>query len=154
VLEESEQMDRASAEQYIRHVDGVRARWVKTMYDKDVEDPVLYDMVVNLKTLTVPGICAVVVGTLQRPEFTVTDDVRARFTDFRLACRVKAALASASETRALSLEVEARGGRVEISGSAPVLASGQTGDQIAEIARAVPGVEETHLKVEWFDPYP
>jgi hypothetical protein len=28
------------------------------------------------------------------------------------------------------------------------------GDQIAEIAQSVEGVEEVRLKVEWFDPYP
>ena len=153
-LEESEQMDQATAEQYIRHVDGVRARWVKMMYGEDIDDPALYDMVINLKTLSVPAACSVVAATARQPDFTVTAEVKARLTDFRLACRVKAALASASDTRALAFEVEARGGEVEVSGTAPVLSSGRMGDQIAEIARSVPGVEEARLKVEWFDPYP
>jgi cytidylate kinase len=48
-LMEGEGMDSASAEQYIRHVDGVRARWVKMMYGEDIEDPFLYNMVINLK---------------------------------------------------------------------------------------------------------
>jgi len=43
---------------------------------------------------------------------------------------------------------------VEVSGSAPMLATGESGDRIAEIARAVQGVTLVRLKVQWFDPYP
>jgi cytidylate kinase len=153
-LMEAEGMDATSAEQYIRHVDGVRARWVKMMYGEDIEDPALYNMVINLKTLSIPAACAIVTKAAEQPDFAVTDAVKVRLLDFRLTCWVKVALARASETRALDLQIEARGGAVDVSGSAPALKSGQMGEQIVEIAQSVEGVEEVRLKVEWFDPYP
>jgi cytidylate kinase len=151
---ETEGMDATSAEQYIRHVDGVRARWIKTMYGEDINDPVLYNMVINLTTLSLPAACNIVTKAVQQPDFAVTDEVRAKLLDFRLACRVKLALAKASETRALDLRIEGRDGEIDVFGSAPAFKSGAMGEQIVEIARSVPGVEAVHLQLEWFDPYP
>lgn len=153
-LMESEGMDSTSAEQYIRHVDGVRARWVKMMYGEDIEDPVLYNMVINLKTLSIPAACAIVTKAAEQPDFAVTDEVKAKLMDFRLACRVKLALAKARETRSLDLRIEAHGGEVDVFGAVPALSSGKMGEQIVGTARSVEGVEEVRLKVEWFDPYP
>ena len=153
-LMESEGMDSTSAEQYIRHIDGVRARWVKMMYGKDVEDPVLYNVVINLKTLSIPAACAIVTKAAEQPDFAVTDEVKAKLLDFRLACRVKLALAKARETRSLDLRIEGHGGVVDVFGAAPALSSGKMGEQIVEIARSAEGVEEVRLEVEWFDPYP
>jgi cytidylate kinase len=153
-LMESDEMTSTSAEEYIRHVDGARARWVKMMYGQDIDDPALYDVVINLKTLSVPAACVIVANAIQQPDFAVTDEVKAKLMDFRMACRVKAALASARETRALDLRIDGHDGVIEVSGSAPVLKSGRVGDEIVEIARSVSGVEEVRLNLEWFDPYP
>jgi cytidylate kinase len=153
-LMESDEMDAISAEQYIRHVDGVRARWVKMMYGRDIEDPVLYNMVINLKTLSILSACAIVTKAAEQPDFAVTDAVKAKLADFRSASRVKVALAGARETRALDLEVKGYDGVIEVTGSAPALSSGKMGDRIVEVARSVPGVDEVRLNLEWFDPYP
>ncbi|MGD8697781.1 MAG: cytidylate kinase family protein [Gemmatimonadales bacterium] len=151
---ETEGMDEASAEQYIQHVDGVRARWIKTMYGEDIDDPVLYNMVINLRTLSLPAACNIVTKAVQQPDFAVTDDVRTKLLDFRLACRVKLALAKADDTRALDLRIEAHEGELDVFGSAPTLKSGDVGERIVEIAHSVAGVEAVHLQLEWFDPYP
>ena len=153
-LMESDGMDSTSAEQYIRHVDAVRARWVRMMYGEDIYDPVLYNMVINLKTLSVPAACAIVTKAAEQPDFAVTDEVKTKLMDFRLACRVKLALARARDTRALDLRIEGHGGGIDVFGAAPALSSGKMGEQIVEIARSVEGVEEVRLKIEWFDPYP
>jgi len=153
-LMEAEGMDEASAEQYIRHVDGVRARWIKTMYGEDINDPVLYNMVINLKTLSLPAACSIVTRAVQQPDFAITDEVKAKLLDFRLACRVRLALAMASDTRALDLRIEAHEGEIDVFGSAPAFKSGMTGERIVEIVHTVPDVKGVRLQVEWFDPYP
>jgi cytidylate kinase len=153
-LTETEGMNATEAEQYIRHVDAVRERWVKMMYGKDVGDPLLYNMVINLKTLTVSGACAMVTKTAEQPDFAITHAVRARLLDFRLACRVRLALAKKRRTRALDLQIEAHGGEIDVFGTAPALKSGNMGEQIVQTARSVEGVEEVRLRLEWFDPYP
>lgn len=153
VMSESE-MDRATAERYILDVDQARARWVKAMYDEDIMDPGLYDLVIRLGPITVEGACAVVAKVVAQPEFALTDDVHTALHDFLTACRVRLALVSETELRALDLDVAVKGGVAEVTGEAPLLKTGRVGNRIVELAREVPGVEQVRLKVEWFDPYP
>jgi cytidylate kinase len=154
VLTETERMDQGAAERFIQQVDAQRARWVRMMYGEDIEDPALYDMVVNLEAMSIPVACELLATTLTQPDFAITDRVRMQLADFRLACRVKLALVTAPETRGFGLEVAAQDNVVEVSGAAPLQATGKTGDRISEIARAVPGVAAVRLKLQWFDPYP
>lgn len=153
VMQESD-MDAATAEAYIRHVDESRRRWVKMMYGEDILDPALYDLVISLETMTVEGACAVTVKMLAQPEFAITNEVRSKLIDFRTSCRVKLALLSETELRSLDLDAEAEDGVVVITGEAPVLKSGGMGRRIVELAREVPDVDEVRLRVDWFDPYP
>jgi cytidylate kinase len=154
VLVEHEGMTPDAAERHIREVDAGRARWVKMMYGEHIEDPALYDVVINLATMSIDAACALTAATLEQPEFAVTDERRATLENFRLACRVKRALVIDPDTRGLPLEAVAHAGVVEVSGSAPLLSTGETGDRIAEISRAVSGVKQVRLRLEWFDPYP
>jgi cytidylate kinase len=154
VLMETEGMTRDAAERHIQDVDAARARWVKMMYGEHIDDPALYDVVINLADGSIPAACAVLARTVQQPEFAVTNAVRTALESFRLACRVKLALITEPDTRGFPLEVEAAGGVVEVSGSAPLLSTGETGDRIAQVARSVNGVREIRLKLQWFDPYP
>lgn len=154
VVREQTGMSAAEARAYIREVDTARMRWVEVMYGEDVMDPALYDLVINLATLTVEGSCEIVARALRGPELTITDGVRARLEAFSLACQVKLALAGDAELGSLELDAEAEDGLVSISGEAPLRKSGRTGERIVELARAVPGVRQVRLKIEWFDPYP
>jgi cytidylate kinase len=154
VLMDAERMDREAAERTIQRVDAERARWVKMMYGEHIDDPALYDVVINLATMSVDAACALTAETLRQPEFTVTAEVLLALDNFRLACRVKRALVTEPDTRGFPLEVTVHDGLAEISGSAPLLSTGETGDRIAAISRAVPGVRQVHLKLQWFDPYP
>jgi cytidylate kinase len=154
VLMKADGMDRQPAEAHIHEVDAARARWVKMMYGERIDDPTLYDAVINLTTTTIPSACALLTATVTQPGFEITDEVKAAFRRFRLACRVKRALVTEPDTRGFPLEVDARDGVVEISGSAPLVSTGETGDRIAQVARAVPGVRQIRLKVQWYDPYP
>ena len=90
----------------------------------------------------------------EQSDFAVTKEVKLKLLDFRMACRVKLALARARDTRALDLRIEADGGEIDVFGTAPALSSGQTGEEIVDVARSVEGVETVRLKLEWFDPYP
>jgi len=147
-------MDAAEAERYIRDLDESRARWVKVMYGEDIMDPALYDLVINLETMSVEGACALAGRTAEQAEFTLTGSVRDRLGDFRLSCEVRLAMAGDPDLRSLELEADARGGVAVITGHVPLHTSGRTGDRIHQVAGGVPGVREVQMKVDWFDPYP
>ncbi len=154
ILQESEDMDRTSAERYLHNVDDARARWIRTMYGEDINDPALYDIVLNLEQVNFTVACCMLESTVKQTEFNLSDDVLDRLKDFQLECHVRLALASATETRAIDFEIEATSGIVSVAGSAPVLPSGRTGDAIHEIVQSVQGVKEINFNINWFDPLP
>ncbi len=147
-------MSRSAAERYLHDVDDARARWVRTMYGEDINDPALYDIVLNLDQVNFTVACGMLESTVKQTEFNLTDDVLNRLKDFRLECHVRLALARAPDTRALDLEIDSTSGLVSVAGSAPVLPSGRTGDNILEIVQSVRGVKEVNFNIQWFDPLP
>ncbi len=146
------------AEQVITERDANRRRWTEAMYGVDLDDPRLYDLVVNLETMSIPSACAIVEAAARRPEYVVTDEVRAKLQDHLLACRVRVALATEPASRGLDLEVSARSGVVVITGQVPraemlTHVSSRWEKEIIAIAEAVPGVTDVHLAARTFDPY-
>ena len=81
LLDAHHRMSRRAAEDFIRSVDQERKRWVKITYGEDVEDPSLYDLTVNLRTLSPESACATIEEAASRPAFRVTDEVRGRWAD-------------------------------------------------------------------------
>ncbi len=153
-LMESEGMERGAAEAYIRDVDDARARWVRLIHGVDIADPSLYDLVVSLETFSIPDVCELLVRLVEQPELAITPERLADLWDFRIQSQVNLALLEDLGTQSLNLEARVRRGIVEVTGQAPMTRTGDVGDRIAEIVSAVPGADELHLKLEWFDPYP
>ncbi len=151
-------MKREAAIEYIRQVDLERARWTRFIYDADLREPELYDLVVDLEVLSLKSACAVIAEAARQPEFAVDGDVQAALRDFALACRVKVALATEPATRPLELEVSAVGGVVNIEGTAPEAAmlthvSSRLHQEVREVALAVEGVRGVELELREFDAY-
>lgn len=153
-LVRTDPMGREAAEAYIRDVDDARARWIKVLYGEEILDPSLYDMVMNLETFTISDVCAVLCRTIRQPEFQLTEERRNDLNDFRIGCQVQLALLEDLGTQTLDLEASFRRGVAVVRGQAPILKKGDVGNRILEIVRAVPGVKEVQLELEWFDPYP
>jgi cytidylate kinase len=79
-------MSRRAAEEFIRTVDRERERRVQAMFGLDVEDPSLYDLTVNLRKLSLDSACAAIAEGASRPQFRITDEVRARHRAFAAEC--------------------------------------------------------------------
>ncbi len=82
-------LDRKAAEEFIRNVDQERRRRVRFMYHADVEDPSLYDLTVNLRTLSLDVACAAVVEATGGERFSITPAVRAELEAFAAASRAR-----------------------------------------------------------------
>jgi cytidylate kinase len=80
-------LTRKAAEEFIHDVDEDRRRWVKLMYQADVEDPSLYDLTVNLQSISVETVCEIISATAAQPQYAVTDDVKSRLEAFASTCR-------------------------------------------------------------------
>lgn len=75
------------AEEFIHNVDQERRRWVRLTFGVDVEDPGLYDLTVNLRSLSLEAACAAIAETAARPEFHLREEGRAALEIFARECR-------------------------------------------------------------------
>ena len=151
-------LSRQTAEQYINNVDENRIRWTRFMYDVDLRDPQLYDVLINLEKMSIPSACDIVVEAAKSPEFQITEKVRAELVDFALACRVKVTMATHPASRGLDLEVTASDGNIQISGEVPkpimlTHASSRWENELTQIAKSVDGVRRVELSIQPFDAY-
>jgi cytidylate kinase len=141
---------------YIQKVDEGRLRWSRFLYNVDLTDPGLYDLVLSLESMSIRSACSVVTATARQPEFEVSADVRGKLADFALACRVRLAFATQPASRGLDLVVKAAAGIVSVSGDVPEAARlASTGTRMEQelrtIAAAVDGVAGVEVSVRPFD---
>jgi cytidylate kinase len=155
---ERQKLSRQTAEHYIHDVDEDRVRWTRFIYDVDLRDSRLYDMIINLEGMTISTACSAVLEIVKQPEFEITESVRVRLVDFALACRVKVALATHPASRGLDLEVTVHKGVVSIVGEVPqpimlTHASSRWEQELTQIAGSVDGVQRVELSIRAFDAY-
>ena len=80
-------MEQKAAEDFVHNVDEDRRRWVKLMYGADVEDPTLYDLTVNLETISLETACKIIAEAAAQPQYEVTAEVKTKLEAFATACR-------------------------------------------------------------------
>ncbi len=147
---QSENLTRELAELSIRRYDEVRGRWTRTIYGVDWADPTLYGIVLSLEHLSVAEASECIVRLARHPRFAITEELRKKLLDFRLATRVRLALANSPPTRDLALEVTARDGAVVVSGvplepSMPGSLPDVLRREVTTVIRSVEGVREVNL---------
>ncbi len=142
-----------AARDYIRFIDQERIQWTKFVYGVDWKDPSNYDLVINLRDVTLETACVMVARTMKLPAYAVTEDVKKRLRDFALACRVRVALAQKTDFPKIKFEVRANDGKVEILEEASpqgVLTQrcGPSGREIERLVKAVDGVKEVVVNLQ------
>ena len=138
---------------YIENVDVKRKRWTRFLYDVDWTDPMLYDMVINLDQVTLDTACGLILYALNRPDFKDSPEKQKAVRDFALSCEVKARLALDERTRGVEVVVEAKQGKVLVTGgvftTSTLLATGMqsTKAYIQEVLKGIPGVKELTIEI-------
>jgi cytidylate kinase len=82
-------MSPEQAEDFIENVDRERARWVRVMYGVDVNDASLYDLTLNLRTLSLDSACETVVAAVEQPRFQISEEAEAECFSFAAECRAR-----------------------------------------------------------------
>ncbi len=137
---------RAAAD-FVRRDDAEKSGRMKYLYEVDVADPTLYELIVNTEKLRYDAVVDVVERLVRRPEMATTDEGRQLVASRALASRVQVALATHPETRRYRITVEAHGGTVTLEGTAAL-------DRAVEVARSVPGVREVKTQQLEIPPIP
>ncbi len=151
-------LDYNGAKEYIRIMDQERVRWTKFVYGLNWSDPKNYDLVINLGTISIANACAVIAASVKLPAYAATERVKKKLRDFALACRVKVALTANIHSRAISFDVTAENGKVEIfaetaSVGVPMARPGPKAEDIELIAKSVEGVRGVKVDLRLYPQY-
>lgn len=141
----------AEALAYIEKVDKERRQWVRFLFGVEWDDPLLYDLVLNLSRMSLGTACETVARLTEHADFRATPESRRAMENLALASRVRARLAIDSGTRDTELVVVADGGIVTITGRTQTPAVDKA---IEMVARSVDGVTEVRSKVVFIPVYP
>jgi len=117
-VKESLGLDERDAERHIAKIDSHRAKWTRFLYGVAWDDPLLYDLVLNLERVGVDAAVEAVLELARSEPFAWTDDLRRRAANQALCNRVWSELARVPEVRSVELEVEAEDGVVVLRGNA------------------------------------
>ena len=128
-----------TALEFVREVDRERAARIKFLYHVDVDDPLLYDVVINTDRASVADGVRIIRAALQG-EF-VRSSLRSLSLarDVSVAAQTKARLLVDPATRGLRPAVTATNGRVTV---AATVNSDEFRDRVIEMVREIPGARE------------
>ncbi len=137
---------RAAAD-FVRRDDTEKAGRMRYLYEVDVADPTLYDLIINAEKLTQDAAIDIIVQAGRRPEVATTEAGRQIVIARALASRVQVALATHPETRRYRITVEAQAGVVTLEGTGAL-------ERAMEVARDVPGVRDVRTRAVEIPPIP
>jgi hypothetical protein len=137
-------MDRLSctkeeAQEYIAREDEERVRWARFMYGKDIREPTLYNLCVNLEGMSLDAVCSLVEHLSKDQEFQATTESQLEVERLLMASRVEAAFITDPRTQGLEIAARFADGRVDLVG--PFVEDDRM-EAIKKIAGAIPGVDE------------
>jgi len=130
-----------------RQDDTDKAGRMRYLYEVDVRDPALYDLVINTEKLSIDAAVELIAGVLQRPDMATTPASQQIVADRALASRVQVALATHPETRRDRITVDAKTGVVTLEGTAAM-------DEAVDVARGVVGVRDVETQQMDIPPIP
>ncbi len=136
-----------AATDFVRRDDSEKAGRMRYLYEVDIADPTLYELVVNTEKLRHDAVAELLERLARRPELAPTDEGRRLVASRALASRVQVALATHPDTRRYRLSVEAQGGVVTLEGTTAL-------DKAVEVARTVPGVQQVKTQQLEIPPIP
>jgi cytidylate kinase len=142
-----ETYNQRAAAQLVRGDDNEKAGRMRYLYEVEISDPMLYDLIVNTETLRCDAVVPMIEGLVRRPEMATTEAGRQMIASRALASRVQVALATHPETRRYRITVEAQGGVVTLEGTTAL-------DRAVEVARTVPGVRDVRTQQVEIPPIP
>jgi cytidylate kinase len=160
LLQKRENETKKAAAEIIENEDKNRAFWTRYLYKMDINDPKLYDIVINIGNLTIQDACEIICVAARGNSFRITDESKQAVEDLAIASHLRAALQPVCDA-----EVSVKEGDVYVTVSAqkrkktgyasPALQQ-HIGEayqtdltrQINEIALKIPGVKKVFCQVE------
>jgi len=160
LVQKRKNLSRKAAVEVIENEDKNRIHWTRYLYKEDVNDPKLYDIVINIGNLTIEDACEIICLAARSKSYRSTDESKQAIDDLAITNRIQAELNSIFEAK-----VSVKNGEVQVkvaaqkrrkSGYVSPALQHHIGEayqhdvtrQIYEIAHKVPGVKDVFCKVD------
>lgn len=128
--------------QFIRRDDIQKAARMRYLFDADVKDPGLYDVLINTAAFSREAAVTLLAEVARRPEFATTDAARQLVEDRVVASQVEVALAGHPDMRRYRIDVESICGLVTLE-----LPAGVDPEDALAVAKSVEGVRDVELRI-------
>jgi len=116
-LEQKQGLTREAAHDLVRHTDHERATRVKFLYRVNVDDHLLYDLVLNTERLTADEGARLIQEMLREQRFQTTPASRGQLIDLSIVTRAKASFMASPVLDHQRVAVSASGGCASLSGT-------------------------------------
>lgn len=136
--------DRDAAEAELRRSDAAHASRMNAQFGVTWGDPLLYDMVLNTERVSVDSCADQVLQLAKRPEFQETPQSRATLAGLALSAKVRAALKANEDTSNVDVQIDARDGRVALSG---IVVNEKEKAEAERVASTIAGVGKVDNKL-------
>jgi cytidylate kinase len=128
--------------QFIRRDDIQKTARMRYLFDVDLKDPALYDVLINTAALSREAVVELLADVARRPEFVTTAAAKQLVSDRLVASQVEVALAGHPDMRRHRIDVESTRGLVTLE-----LPGGVDPDVALVVARGVTGVQDVKLRI-------
>jgi cytidylate kinase len=146
-----ENISHESASALIKKDDIERRKWGQHLYGIDTTDPILYDLVIRVRKMTVDDAVDVICNAVKLDTFKTTFESRKAMEDLVLASEVRTTLLELKP----DIQVFVRDSVVTIGATAQIVKDPKLIVEIENVVRAIPGVKGVNIKssrlVEWSD---
>ncbi len=147
IVMDRERISYESAMALIKKDDLERRKWSQHLYGIDTSDPILYDLVIRVRKMTVDDAADVICHTAQLPTFKTTFESRKAMEDLVLASEVKTALMGLKP----DIQVIVHDGLVTVGAGDKIVKNRDLVKEIERIAGLIPGVKELNIKSSHLD---
>jgi cytidylate kinase len=128
--------------QFIRRDDIQKTARMRYLFDADVKDPGLYDILINTAGFSRAAAVELLAEAARRPELVTTDAARQLVADRVVASQVEVALAGHPDMRRYRIDVESVRGLVTLD-----LPAGADPDVAIAVAKGIAGVQDVKLRI-------
>ncbi len=126
------------ARRIIERIDEERSKWSQHLYGLDPRDPSLYDMVLNLRSLSIDDAVKLIARNVELPAFQNTPETQSILDNHVLAAQVEAALIAEFP----QAKASAKDGKVFVAIHGAMSQQRGLTDKARDLASFVEGVEQ------------
>ena len=159
-LKQMENYSTNDARSYLEKEDNQRARWTQFIYNMDIHDPKIYDIVIKIGKLKILDACDIICAAVKTDAYKTTDACRKKLADIALGSYVKVALRDICKADVTSID-----GNVRVKAICPKITKssytsakiqqetqeqliGNMANEITNIVQKIDGVKELICDIE------